>query len=226
MAQAHAARNSYAQYWMHNGLVTYEGEKMSKSVGNTVSPEEMLALARPRVVRYYLGQAHYRSVLDYRPSSLDEAGAAVERIDGFLAKGQARFGAAAGVPADLPEAFGAAMDDDLNIPQALAVLHESVRAGNTALAAGDADGARSAYAAVAAMVEVLGLNDATDPGGAANVHQTAALDSLIRSQLHDREAARAAKDWARADAIRDALATAGILVEDSTEGAAWSLSAR
>jgi cysteinyl-tRNA synthetase len=226
LAQAQAARRSYAQYWMHNGLVTFEGEKMSKSIGNTVSPEEMLALARPRVVRYYLGQAHYRSVLDYRPSSLDEAGAAVERIDGFLAKGEARFGAAAGLPADLPEAFGAAMDDDLNIPQALAVLHETVRAGNTALAAGDADGARSAHAAVAAMVEVLGLNDATDAGGAADVHQTAALDSLIRSQLHDREAARAAKDWARADAIRDALATAGVIVEDSTEGAAWSLSAR
>ncbi len=225
LAQARAAKRGYAQYWMHNGLVTFEGEKMSKSIGNTVSPEEMLTSAKPRVVRYYLGQAHYRSVLDYRPSSLEEAAAAVERIDGFLGKALARFGPAAGAPADLPEAFGDAMDDDLNIPQALAVLHETVRAGNTALAAGDAEGARTAQAGVAAMVRVLGLDDATDTG-TADAGQAAALDALIRSQLREREAARAAKDWARADAIRDALAGAGIAVEDSADGAEWSIAGR
>ena len=137
MAQSQAAGHGFANFWMHNGMVTYQGEKMSKSIGNTISPAEMLELASPRVVRYYLGQAHYRSVLDYRPTSLEEAAAAVERIDGFISRavralsdgrnyGFATYG-------KVPEAFERAMDDDLNVPQALAVLHETVRSGNTAL---------------------------------------------------------------------------------------------
>ena len=85
-AQSQAAGHGFANFWMHNGMVTYEGEKMSKSIGNTVSPTEMLEIAPPRVVRYYLGQAQYRSVLDYQPTSLQEAAAAVERIDGFLSR--------------------------------------------------------------------------------------------------------------------------------------------
>ena len=91
MAQSMAAGHDFANFWMHNGMVTYQGEKMSKSIGNTISPAEMLELATPRVVRYFLGQAHYRSQLDYRPESLAEAGAAVERIDGFVANALARI---------------------------------------------------------------------------------------------------------------------------------------
>ncbi|KRF09400.1 cysteine--tRNA ligase [Arthrobacter sp. Soil782] len=227
MAQSQAAGHAFARFWMHNGMVTYEGEKMSKSVGNTISPDEMLQLADARVVRYYLGQAHYRSVLDYRPTSLQEAAAAVERIDGFLAKaGTAKSGDAGGAPQwqDLPEAFTEAMDEDLNVPRALAVLHETVRAGNSALAHKDDDGSARAAAAVTAMTAALGLDDARSAEGNRESPEHGALDALIRSQLSERASARAARDWARADAIRDALAGAGVVVEDSPDGARWSLS--
>ncbi|WP_028280413.1 cysteine--tRNA ligase [Arthrobacter sp. H5] len=229
MAQSQAAGHAFARFWMHNGMVTYQGEKMSKSVGNTVSPAEMLAIASPRVVRYYLGQAHYRSVLDYRPTSLQEAAAAVERIDGFVGKACSKVygGSFAFAPmAHLPPAFGEAMDDDLNVPRALAVLHEAVRGGNSALAAGDTAVAEEALNKVMTMIWALGLDDVQDPDGQSSAPEHTALDSLIRSQLAERTSAREAKDWTRADAIRDALAQAGIAVEDSADGVQWSLAER
>lgn len=228
MAQSQAAGHPFANFWMHNGMVTYQGEKMSKSIGNTISPAEMLELASPRVVRYYLGQAHYRSVLDYRPTSLQEAAAAVERIDGFLAKAAARFGGDAGLveesaaSPDGVDAFGEAMDDDLNVPRALAALHETVRAGNTALAEGDDDAARNAMHAVALMTDVLGLN-AVAGSGTASTREAEALGVLVEAQLAARAAARAEKDWAASDAIRDTLNQAGVVVEDGPDGATWSL---
>jgi cysteinyl-tRNA synthetase len=203
---------------------------MSKSIGNTVSPQEMIDAAGPRVVRYYLGQAHYRSVLDYRGTSLQEAAAAVARIDGFIAKASARVGAP-GTPSvdDLPDAFGAAMDDDLNVPQALAVLHTTVRAGNTALAEGDDPAARLALTAVVAMTEVLGLDDAgrgagtTGSGTSTEPASSAALDTLVGARIAERAEAKAARDWPRADAIRDSLAAAGIALQDGPDGVSWSL---
>ena len=225
MAQSQAAGHGFANFWMHNGMVTYAGEKMSKSIGNTVSPAEMLELAPPRVVRYYLGQAQYRSVLDYQPTSLQEAAAAVERIDGFISRaartlaGSGRDAAAAG--ARVPDAFAAAMDDDLNVPQALAVLHETVRAGNTALTAGGLDDAAQALAGVTAMVGVLGLN--ATAAAAVDEQATTALGVLVEAQLAARAQARAGKDWAASDAIRDTLAAAGVVVEDGPDGATWSL---
>ncbi|MCA4134480.1 cysteine--tRNA ligase [Arthrobacter sp. M4] len=225
MAQSQAAGNKFANFWMHNGMVTYEGEKMSKSVGNTVSPAEMLELATPRVVRYYLGQAQYRSILDYRPTSLQEASAAVERVYGFIAKARKKFGGEFTADAEsnpVPEAFGAAMDDDLNVPQALGVLHETVRAGNTALANGDDNGVQEALQAVLAMTTVLGLNDARGEAEE-NTQTLKALEVLVEAQLAARAEARQAKDWAASDAIRDTLTAAGIVVEDGVEGATWSL---
>lgn len=229
LAQSQAAGHPFANFWMHNGMVTYEGEKMSKSIGNTVSPAQMLELAPPRVVRYYLGQAHYRSILDYRPTSLQEAAAAVERIDGFIAKAAAKFGADFGSVAgtngsslDTLSAFSAAMDDDLNVPRALAALHETVRAGNTALAEGNDDAARLAMHTVAVMTDVLGLN-AVAGSDAGNSKEAAALDVLVQAQLEARAAARAEKNWAASDAIRDTLNQAGVVVEDGPDGATWSL---
>lgn len=225
MAQSQAAGDDFANFWMHNGMVTYEGEKMSKSIGNTVSPAEMLQLASPRVVRYYLGQAHYRSILDYRPTSLQEAAAAVERIDGFIHKASSKMDTDASdvsPQANMPAAFIAAMDDDLNVPQALGVLHETVRAGNTALAAGDLEGAKSALYSVLSMTEVLGLDSVKRPE-AVQGREHAALEVLIEAQLEARAAARASKDWAASDAIRDTLAAAGVVVEDGADGATWSL---
>ena len=229
MAQSQAAGHGFANFWMHNGMVTYEGEKMSKSIGNTISPGEMLKLASPRVVRYYLGQAHYRSILDYRPTSLQEAAAAVERIDGFLAKAVARFGSDFGFVAGeygpstgSVEAFYAAMDDDLNVPRALAALHETVRAGNTALADSDDDSARKAMYAVVIMTDVLGLN-AVAGSEKASTREAEALAVLVEAQLAARATARAGKDWAASDAIRDTLNEAGVVVEDGPDGATWSL---
>jgi cysteinyl-tRNA synthetase len=231
MAQSQAAGHGFANFWMHNGMVTYAGEKMSKSIGNTVSPAEMLELAAPRVVRYYLGQAHYRSVLDYQPTSLQEAAAAVERIDGFLAKAASKFGSDFGVvvgswqPDEVSgsfDAFTAAMDDDLNIPRALAALHQVVRVGNTALASGDDVTAQAARGSVVAMTEILGLNAVSQPA-TAEAKEQFALDTLVKAQLAARAEARAGKDWASSDAIRDTLAAAGVVVEDGPDGASWSL---
>ncbi|WP_461170030.1 cysteine--tRNA ligase [Arthrobacter sp. Z1-15] len=227
MAQSQAAGDGFANFWMHNGMVTFEGEKMSKSIGNTVSPSQMLAEASPRVVRYYLGQAHYRSVLDYRPTSLQEAAAAVERIDGFINKARAKVYGTGDhgfvlSSRSMPAAFAEAMDDDLNVPQALAVLHDTVRTGNTALAEGNTEAVRDALRAVLTMTLALGL-DAVQQPAAGNSAEHAALDTLIQGQLRERNAARAAKDWARADAIRDALTAAGIAVEDTPDGARWTL---
>ncbi|WP_022872617.1 cysteine--tRNA ligase [Nesterenkonia alba] len=222
LAQSAAAGDGFARFWLHNGMVTMNGEKMSKSVGNTISPDEMLARARPRAVRYFLGQAHYRSQLDYRPGSLQEAQAAVERIENFLDRALPQ-GHGAGVSGELPEAFTAAMNDDLNVPAALAALHETVRAGNTALDAQDADTARSCAGQVLGMLDVLGLNDVPEPGHDDAGGAMEALSHLVEAQLAQRAEAKQTKDFARADAIRDALAAVGIAVEDTPDGATWSL---
>lgn len=225
MAQSNAAGHKFANFWMHNGMVTYEGEKMSKSIGNTISPEEMLELADARVVRYFLGQAQYRSMLDYRPDSLAEAGAAVERIDTFIANAKYRLGTAAQaiVATQVPEAFADAMDDDLNVPMALAALHETVRQGNASLTSRDDAATELAIGQILAMTQVLGLDDAGNTTDSQAGAEHDALDQLIQAQLAERAQARAAKDYARSDAIRDALASAGITVVDSADGARWTL---
>lgn len=225
LAQSAAAGDAFATTWMHNGMVTYQGEKMSKSIGNTISPAQMLAMAPARVVRYYLGQAHYRSQLDYSPSSLEEARAAVERIDRFVERALAATNGPAGTAAnEVPVAFGQAMDEDLNVPQALASLHETVRAGNVALDAGDTQAGAEALAQVTLMTSLLGLDDAGSGTSAASGSAAdAALDALVRSRLQARAAARDAKDWAASDALRDELAAAGIEVADGANGVSWSL---
>ena len=218
LAQSTAAGDDFANFWMHNGMVTYEGEKMSKSIGNTISPAQMLEMARPLVVRYYLGSAHYRSILDYRPSSLQEAATAIERVEAFLAATQDVLKPGR----EVPEAFAEAMDDDVNIPRALAVLHEQTRAGNAALAAGE--DASEAANAVMAMAEVLGLAQLMSfnaEGSSGAEHE--ALDALIQAVLAERADARAQKDWAKADAMRDLLASAGVQVKDGANGSSWSV---
>ena len=218
LAQSTAAGDDFANFLMHNGMVTYEGEKMSKSIGNTISPAQMLEMARPLVVRYYLGSAHYRSVLDYRPSSLQEAATAIERVEAFLAATQDVLKPGR----EVPQAFAEAMDDDVNIPRALAVLHEQTRAGNAALAAGE--DASEAANAVMAMAEVLGLAQLMSfnaEGTSGAEHE--ALDALIQAVLAERADARAQKDWAKADAMRDLLASAGVQVKDGANGSSWSV---
>ncbi|QLD10936.1 cysteine--tRNA ligase [Microbacterium oleivorans] len=232
LAQSTAAGDAFARYWVHNGLVTVGDQKMSKSLGNVLLAADVLAEHDPLVVRYALGAAHYRSSLDLSASSFAEAEAALDRIRSFEQRasralrdgGSSRVLAKDGhlaINAAVPAAFGAAMDDDLGVPQALAVLHETVRAGNTALDDGDLDAAGTALGGVAGMLSVLGLQRmGTDAGDAA---ETAALDALVRTMIDQRADARAHKDWATADRIRDAIAAAGIVLEDGPEGTHWSV---
>ena len=221
-AQSHAAGDGFAQYWMHNHWVTMAGEKMSKSLGNVLSIDNMLESVRPVELRYYLGSAHYRSVLEYSPAALQEAAAGYRRIEDFVAR------ASGGEPVAVGEwtpAFADAMNEDFGVPKALAEIHNTVRAGNKALADGDAALARDLAGAVRAMTAVLGI----DPGEWASVSAgtsgaaEAALDVLVQAELERRAQARADKDWATADEVRDRLAAAGIDVTDTADGATWEL---
>jgi cysteinyl-tRNA synthetase len=227
LAQSTAAGDAYARYWVHNGLVNVGGQKMSKSLGNSVYAGELLELASPLAVRYLLGAAHYRSTLDYSPTSLAEAEAAVDRLRSFLSRVERRLAGTrfvgVGSPV-IPDAFAAAMDDDLGVPQALAVLHDTVRAGNQALDAEDLHEAATLHGQVVAMVEVLGIDPRDTHWAAADVGPAAsALDTLVTRLIEDRQSARAAKDFAAADRIRAELSAAGITIEDSQTGTHWSL---
>lgn len=227
-AQSRAAGLDFAATWMHNAWVTLGGEKMSKSVGNLLLVDEITRIARPLAVRYYLTAAHYRSTIEYHEGSLVEAEAAVERIEGFLRR--ALPTAATAVPTgaeELPTAFRAAMDDDLGVPGALAVVHETVRRGNTALDEADRETGATAARLVVAMTEVLGVNPLhprwTGSRAGQQGEERTALDALVRGRVAARAAARDARDFATADAIRDELAAAGVLVEDTLTGPRWTL---
>ncbi|WP_226531547.1 cysteine--tRNA ligase [Microbacterium paraoxydans] len=223
LAQSTAAGDGFARYWVHNGLVTVAGQKMSKSLGNFTLAADVLSAHDPRVVRYALAAAHYRSSLDLSESSWVEAEAALARIDTFVARVRrsvpaATDGAAGGA---VPEAFADAMDDDLGVPQALAVLHDTVRRGNSALDAGSDDEARAAFAQVEAMTRLLGIDELVSGGADLAEHRT--LDALVQTMITQRAQARADKDWAAADRIRDAIAAAGITLEDTPAGTHWSI---
>lgn len=220
LAQSTAAGDPFARFWMHNGLVTVEGQKMSKSLGNFTLAADLLAARPAPVVRYALAAAHYRSNLDVSEGALDEAAAALGRIKGFLTRAERALGDAG--ETDVPGAFAAAMDDDLGVPQALAVVHDTVRAGNTALDTGDQDVLRVAYDGVAAMVRVLGLDAVGEPAGAPSAAQET-LATLVEELIAQRADARASKDWATADRIRDLFAAAGVALEDNADGTVWSI---
>jgi len=226
LAQSVAAGDEFARYWMHNGWVTMAGEKMSKSLGNTVLVSEMAQQWRPVELRYYLGAAHYRSAIEYSPEALKEAAVAYGKIEQFVNRAIELVGAPAAT-GPLPAEFVQAMDDDLGVPQALAVLHNTRRAGNTGLTSGDKAAVAQALQSVLDMTSALGLNplDWASTSGTASA-LTATVDQLVRLALEQRQAARQRKDYAASDAIRDALAEAGISVEDTPEGSRWTLAPR
>ena len=221
VAQSNAAGDAFARYWLHNGLVNTGGEKMSKSLGNSLVVADVLQRARPQAVRYYLGSAHYRSDLDWGEDGLAEAESAYARIEGFLQRAAEMLGD--DVTGAIPEPFAAAMNDDLAVSRALGVVHDTVRAGNTALADGDKETLASAYAAVVAMTDVLGLAPRDYATGSDESRLHDVVDGLVPAMLEAREAARSRKDFAEADRIRDALAAAGVLLEDTSAGPRWKL---
>ncbi|MDN8595046.1 MULTISPECIES: cysteine--tRNA ligase [unclassified Corynebacterium] len=239
-AQSHAAGDGFAHYWMHNHWVTMAGEKMSKSLGNVLSIDNMLEDVRPVELRYYLGSAHYRSVLEYSPAALQEAAVAYRRIEDLISRTSRSGLVERGTWTD---GFAAAMNEDFAVPKALAEIHNTVRAANKALADGDAGTARELAGSVRAMTAVLGVDPvewadragtagaagaggAGAAGGAAagdSAGAAAALDVLVTAELERRAQARAEKDWATADEVRDRLTAAGIEVTDTADGATWEL---
>jgi cysteinyl-tRNA synthetase len=226
MAQSHAAGDGFARYWVHNGLVRIGSEKMSKSLGNSLLVDEMIKNVRPVELRYYLGQAHYRSEINYSPEALADAATTYRRIEGFVTRAaEALAPEEVADQASIPAAFAAAMDDDLGIPQALAVLHEAVREGNGALSAGDEAGTAKRFAEVREMLGVLGLDPLAEPWASRGEGDTLRpiVEALVQVALEQRQAARQRRDFAAADAIRDELQAAGVVVEDTPRGPRWEL---
>ncbi|MQY13093.1 Cysteine--tRNA ligase [Streptomyces sp. RB5] len=226
IAQAKAYGDDFARYWMHNAWVTLSGEKMSKSLGNSVLIADMLERWRPIVLRYYLGSPHYRSMIEYSEEALCEAEAAFARIEGFVQRVVEKAGPVEPA-AEVPPAFAEALDDDLGVPQALAVVHTTVRQGNAALSADDKEAAVARLAEVRAMLGILGLDPLSAQWAAGEAESGEKLhgvvDTLVRVVLEQREAARARKDYASADAIRDQLQQSGLLIEDTPDGPRWTL---
>lgn len=223
-AQSRAAGDGFARYWVHNGWVTLGGEKMSKSLGNTALVDEVVTRVRPVELRYYLAAPHYRSTVEFTDVALEEAAAGYRRIESFVRHAAERVGADAGAPV-LCADFAAAMDDDLGTPAAIAAVHEMVREGNTALAAGNERAVAGTLGSVRAMLGVLGL-DPLDPQWVSSSRGDRLVEvtgGLVRLALEQRAAARARKDYVAADAIRDSLGTLGVQVEDTPQGPRWEL---
>jgi cysteinyl-tRNA synthetase len=223
IAQSEAAGYGFARRWLHNAWVTASGEKMSKSLGNSLQVHELLKTVRGIEFRWYLGSAHYRSMLEFSHEALAESAVAFGRIETFLKRSVEILG-------HLPEPvisndFAAAMNNDLAVPEALAGISEALRCGNIAITAGDKAAIAASANEIRGALDVLGC-DPFDPafasaGGSEDLNS--ALDGTIKLALEQREAARARKDFAAADAIRDGLIALGITIEDSAQGPRWSI---
>ncbi len=229
IAQSRAAGDGFARYWLHNGLVGMAGEKMSKSLGNSLLVTDVLTRVRPAELRYYLAQAHYRSQLEFSEEALEEAVNAYQRIERFVLRAAEVAGGlddlADDETAELPTSFRSAMDNDLAVPAALAAVHACVRDGNQALSADDKHGARVSLIRLRAMLGVLGLDPLAPhwAGAGSGERPRQVIDALVKLTLEQRDAARARRDYATADAIRDGLEEIGIVVEDTAQGPKWSL---
>jgi cysteinyl-tRNA synthetase len=223
IAQSEAAGYGFAQRWLHNAWVTQSGEKMSKSLGNTLQVQEILKSVRGIELRWYLGGAHYRSMLEYSPEALQEAATNFRRIENFLNRATEVIGKQP--TAKLSAEFTAAMNDDLAVPAALATISENLRVGNQAITDNDKAAVSKNADEIRGALEVLGC----DPFDAAfassgGTDLTEALDGVIKLALAERASARERKDFAASDAIRDGLAALGITIEDTAQGPRWSIS--
>jgi cysteinyl-tRNA synthetase len=224
IAQSRSAGLPFARYWVHHALLNLGEAKMSKSLGNVIDVAKVAEMGiRPAELRYYLASPHYRSRIDYSDDALRESAVAYRRIEGFVQRAAEVVGR--GRPKDVPPAFATAMNDDLNTSAALAIVHDTIREGNTALADGDETGVRAALTAVRAMLGVLGL-DPFDPawgGDERGGDLKPVVDSLVALALEQRAQARTRKDWAAADSVRDQLKNAGVAVEDTPTGPRWTV---
>ena len=221
IAQSQSAGWGFANIWMHNAWVTASGEKMSKSLGNSLQVHEILKKVRGIELRWYLGGAHYRSMVEFSFDALEESSVNFRRIEGFLKRAADVLGTA---PEGIISAgFTEAMNEDLAVPTALAVISEIMKSGNTALAANNLDEVKRAAAEIRGALSILGC-DPFDPIFATDSSSSAeTLDGLVSLALEQRQAARARKDFAASDAIRDQLAVLGVVIEDTATGTRWSI---
>ncbi|MDP9437069.1 MAG: cysteine--tRNA ligase [Actinomycetota bacterium] len=228
VAQSTCAGHAFARGWLHHGLVTVAGgAKMSKSDAATVTGvREVLRQVRPQVLRYALGAAHYRSPLVWSAQVLADAEAAYGRIETFVRNARAALGeatAAGGASGAAWQEFASCLDDDLGVPQALAVVHTAVRTGNAQLAAGDLTALAPTLADLRRMLTVLALDPVEQWPSTGGGELTAVVDELVALAVEARAQARARKDWVQADALRDRLAAAGVVLEDTSDGVRWRL---
>ena len=221
IAQSQAAGYGFAKLWMHNAWVTTSGEKMSKSLGNSLLVMEVLKRVRGIELRWYLGSAHYRSMLEFSFEALEESAVAFRRIESFLKRAKETVGEINPV---IAEEFAALMNDDLAVPQALALIAEWLRTGNTAVTSGDTKETAKNAGFIRGALSILGC-DPFDPhyGDSSSGDLTSAVDGLIAALLEQREAARVRKDFAAADSIRDRITAMGISIEDTPQGPRWSI---
>jgi len=217
IAQSTAAGYKFANTWMHNAWVTTSGEKMSKSLGNSLQVVEILKKVRGIELRWYLGSAHYRSMLEFSFEALAESATAFKRIEAFLSRAESVLGKAPEVL--IADEFAAAMNDDLAVPLGLAFISESMRIGNSA--GEDKKVLAKTAGEIRGALSILGC-DPKDAAFASSKSNDLAMDGLIKLALEQREAARVRKDFAAADQIRDQIAALGITVEDTSNGPRWS----
>ena len=217
IAQSVSAGYKFANTWMHNAWVTTSGEKMSKSLGNSLQVVEILKKVRGIELRWYLGSAHYRSMLEFSFEALNESAIAFKRIEAFLSRAEAILGKAPELL--IADEFAKAMNDDLAVPQALAFIAESMRVGNSA--AEDKKVIAKTAGEIRGALSILGCDPKDDAFKSSNSNDLA-IDGLIKLALEQRQAARDRKDFAAADQIRDQIASLGITVEDTSNGPRWS----
>jgi cysteinyl-tRNA synthetase len=227
VAQSKAAGQEFANFWLHNAWVTTAGEKMSKSLGNSLVVTEVAKRVRPIELRWYLASAHYRSNLEFSDSALQESAVAFQRIENFVERAAAIVGDVELTSSAINSDFATAMNEDLNVPAALAVLHEVVGEGNTLLAKkAEAASLTGCLTSVRQMLDVLGVDphSPTWADDSKNAQQLeSALDYFVQQSIAVRNAAKENKNFDAADAIRDSLRNAGIALEDTSDGVRWNL---
>jgi cysteinyl-tRNA synthetase len=227
VAQSKAAGQDFANFWLHNAWVTTAGEKMSKSLGNSLIVTEVAKRVRPIELRWYLASAHYRSNLEFSDSALQESAVAFQRIENFVERATTIVGEVDFANSVMCADFESAMNEDLNVPAALAALHEVVGEGNTLLAKkADAAALKGCLTSVRQMLDVLGV-DPLSPTWADDSKNSerleSALDYFVQQSIAVRNAAKENKNFDAADAIRDSLRNAGIALEDTSDGVRWNL---
>jgi cysteinyl-tRNA synthetase len=202
----------FARFWVHNGMLDFGGKKMSKSLGNVSVLHELLATQPPEAIRYALLSAHYRQPLDWSDTLIEQSIRTLDRLYGTL---RDLAGIDAAADAQLPEAVEAALCDDLNTP---AVLAELARLASEARKAASDEEKRALKAQLLAAGAIMGLLQ-QDPQ--AWFGQGGDDDARIQALVDERSAAKKARDFQRADALREQLAGEGVLLEDTAQGVRW-----